>query len=102
MEQIMRELKMKGKYGARDLWRGGVEFGEKEAPLSKTEAEGYRRAVNYMREVEKAFNAFANENEAMRKGFGVTAHLQAAAKRTLFDMRLTRAMTEAKASLARG
>jgi hypothetical protein len=102
MEQIMRELKMKGKYGARDLWRSGVEFAEKEAPLTQAESDSYRQSVNYMREVEKAFNAFANENEAMRRGFGITAFLQSAAKRRLFDVRLTRAMKEAKESLARG
>jgi 2'-5' RNA ligase len=102
MEQIMRELKMKGKYNSRDLWRGGVEFTEKEAPLSPKERDSYLKNVGYMRDVERAFHAFANENEAMKKSFGVTAFLQAAAKRRLFDMRLTRAIDSAKDSLAKG
>jgi hypothetical protein len=102
MEQIMRELKMKGKYIARDLWRGGVEFQEKEMPLSQAENDSWTHAIQYMRDVEKAFNLFANENETMRKGFGITAFLQAAAKRKLFDMRLERAIAEAQESLKRG
>jgi hypothetical protein len=102
MEQIMRELKMKGKYYARDLWRGGVEFEGKETELSGKEQKDWEKAVNYMRDVERAFNLYANENEAMRKGFGITGLLQFAAKRRMFDFRLPRAIDEAKGALGRG
>lgn len=102
MEQIMRELKMKGKYGSRDLWRGGVEFQEKESPLAEDEKEGYTHAVRFMRDAEAAYYHYANENEALRKGFGPASQLQAAAKRKLFDLRLTRAIDVAKEALANG
>jgi strawberry notch-like protein/NTP hydrolase family protein len=102
MEQIMRELKMKGKYGSRDLWRGGVEFAGKEMPLSPKEEQSYNNAILYMRDVERIYEKYKDQNEAKRNFFGITAPLQAAAKRRLFDFRLRRAIDLATRSLAQG
>jgi len=102
MEQIMRELKMKGKYSARDLWRGGVEFGQVDHPLTPEEAEKLSTAVNFMRDVYGEFQKWGRMNKENPRPFGITSALQFAAKRLLADLRLSRALDEADTALQRG
>jgi hypothetical protein len=102
MEQIMRELKMKGKYISRDLWRGGVEFNAHTEALTKDESGSYAKAVKFLRDVEEVYYKYANQNEAVKRSFGPAAHLQAAAKRWQFDVRLDRAIRLAQEALNRG
>lgn len=105
MEQVMREMKRKGKYIARDLWRGGVEFDIKQVPVRPMRAMAMNKAINLMRDVQEAWSKFSKLNARGKKAgaaFGPRGMLQNEVKRRLFDIRLDAILEDAKRALANG
>lgn len=102
MEQLMRELKRKGKYISRDLWRGGVEFNIKENPLTQAQADEMDKVIGLMRDVELAWRKYKGANKQSGNTFGPRARLQAEYKRRMFDFRLDTVLDEAEQALERG
>jgi hypothetical protein len=101
MEQVMRELKRKGKYISRELWRGGVEFEVKDLAPTEAQKVEHNNAVMLMRDIDQTWRTYAKANEK-GSGFGPRGMLQNEAKRRYFDMRLDSIMSETEAALARG
>jgi hypothetical protein len=100
-EQIMRELKMDGKYASLDLWRGGVEFKVETVPLSVEKRKRFSTRVKFLRDILASYHKYGAMNK--RQGsFGIRQFLQADVKRVLFDMRFERVIELAKESLKRG
>jgi len=102
IEQIMRELKMRGKYMSRDLWRGGVEFAVKTLEMAPETIKRYDTRVGFMRDVLRKYLFYRTFNKAAKDTYGIRSLLQFEAKRALFDLRLDEAVQEAKDSLAQG
>lgn len=103
LEQIMRELKMDGKYRSIDLWRGGVELDIRKMPLSPEESEKYTRAVMFVRDVIKTAMKYAAADKSKKSNLGlVISQSQAAMKRLQFDFRLKRAIEVGREQLAQG
>jgi len=67
MEQIMRELKRKGKYLSKDLWRGGVEFDAVETKLTPEQNQSYDTTVSFMRKTEDAFQRYKSMNASAKR-----------------------------------
>jgi len=101
-EQVVRELVAKGKMLTTDLWRQGVEFNVVEKPLTRDESVTVDDAMTLLREAEQLFHEYKDENETIKNIFGPASGIQSLAKELHFNMRLRRAIEEAKQALARG
>lgn len=107
-EQVMRELKGSGKYIARDLWRGGVEFGVQTVDLlgdgaeARSARERYDKVAELVRDISRAARRFGKMNAKVKTSGAERALTQSYMKQLLFDMRLDTVLREADASLAAG
>ena len=97
----MRELKRKGKYISRDLWRGGVEFEVKEIGFDAAKRRELEQAIAVARDIDIAWRKFAKQNAQM-KSYGPRGMLQNEIKRRFFDARLDEIMVDAEAAVKRG
>lgn len=108
VEQVIRELKGRGKWLARDLWRGGVEFGVQsvglvaDTPAAKANRERYDAAATLLRRIVEA--DYANNHHDQSKPYAGTSRglAQAYLKQLLFEMKLPHAIEMARAALERG
>ena len=99
-EQIMRELKMKGKFMSRDLWREFT-FDAHEDPFTEEERGTFDKIAPLLHDIRTVHASFANQNEVDQKR-SPTSNLQFATKRILAHFRLQRAVKMAKESIAKG
>ena len=103
LEQIMRELKMDGKYRSMDLWRGGVELDIRTMPMSPEEEHWYTTAVMFIRDVIKAAQKYGHMDKSKKSNIGlIISQAQFAVKRLQFDYRLGRGIEVAKEQLVAG
>ncbi len=107
-EQVMRELKGMGKFLARDLWRGGVEFRVEtvdllgDTPEAQAARERYNDAAALCREITNASRKYGRMNKKV-KGTGLErSMIQSYMKQLLFDLRLPSILRAADASLKAG
>lgn len=107
-EQVMRELKGKGKYIARDLWRGGVKFDVDEVDLlgdgkpAVAARERYDRAAHLARDITMAARKFGLMNKKVKTTGTDRAMIQSYMKQLLFDLRLPRILELADKALDDG
>ena len=102
MEQIMRELKMLGKFRSTTLWRGGTEYRAMDIPLTEAEKEHYRRAAVFINRVLDAAEKWGRMNARFKNIGLMISQAQQALKRLQFDFRLTRSMDIAEEDLKAG
>lgn len=105
-EQVMRELKGAGKYIARDLWRGGVQFDihpvDLLGPDAAKERALYDQAAELTRDISMAARKFGRMNARVKTAGLDRALIQSYLKQLLFGMRLPTVLDEAGAALQRG
>jgi len=101
LEQIMRELKMLGKYASVDIWRGGLEFEEFLNELTPQEERDWTTAVSFIRDCLNAYEKFKGLSGRQTAGI-VNSMAQFAIKRYLANIRMKRAIPLAKKMLASG
>lgn len=107
-EQVMRELKGMGKFLARDLWRGGVEFTVHTldllgpAPEAVAARDRYNAAADLVRDITMTARKFGYLNQQTKTTGLERAMIQSYMKQLLFDLRLPEILRLADASLAAG
>lgn len=107
-EQVMRELKGMGKFLARDLWRGGVEFTVHTLDLLGDGAEAvaartrYNAAADLVRDITQTARKFGYLNQETKTTGLERAMIQSYMKQLLFDLRLPEILRLADQSLAAG
>jgi hypothetical protein len=107
-EQVMRELKGMGKFLARDLWRGGVEFKVQtvdllgDTPRAIAARERYNTAAELARDITKAARKYGYLNQKVKTTGLDRAMIQGYMKQLLFDLRLPDILKTADESLAAG
>lgn len=100
-EQVIRELKMKGKFMGRDLWRE-PEFAAHEVPLDTEEKAEFDKAMNLLRDVRKTHYTWGAADKTSGMKPDPTSLMQFAVKRILGHYRLKRAIKLAQEAVARG
>jgi predicted RNA methylase len=107
-EQIVRELKGKGKFISRDLWRGGVVFRVKEIDLlgdstkSVKDRKRYDTAAELSRDIVRAGRKFGQMNKQTKTMGLDRAMIQSYLKQVLFDLRLDDVLDAAEDALKAG
>lgn len=100
-EQVIRELKMKGKFMGRDLWRE-PEFAAHEVPLDDDEKSEFDKAMNLLRDVRKTHYTWGAADKTSGMKPDPTSLMQFAVKRILGHYRLKRAIKLGQEAVARG
>jgi len=93
IEQFMRELKARGYFLARSLWRGGVEYETQERTLTPEERRAFEERMALCGDILRAYQQFGAMSKGPQ-GFGIIAQLQNENKRALADLRLRRAIPD--------
>jgi hypothetical protein len=106
IEQIMRELKAKGKFMSRELWRGELEYDIKLSPKAGEffYSDTYVQMVNLFQEIErnyKAFGRLSNSNKTGRS-YGPNGNIQNFMRQLIGNVLMRDALDEATAYIDQG
>ena len=103
-EQVIRELKMKGKYASRELSMEGIPMEQVDASFDAEQIRSWDSHIDFLRKIFESCMRYAPLNKlrgGITKGL-VKSQLQFAAKRRLVDEKLKRVVEEANKDIAQG